>query len=168
MARGKTVYLRSESGRTEDFDQLRKRIKELGNPEILRFRELRNILKQEAQPLVEKARLEAYNGVMGQGGYRTRGGKEAKKGDKGAFMNLYRSIGAFANKGTVRAYVVVGLKNKAKNGAYYAPWQLFGGTQKGFKAKEFFDKALEGSAVPEKAAQKITNFVQKRIKQHLR
>lgn len=168
MARGKTVYLRSESGRAEDFDQLRKRIKELGNPEILRFRELRNILKQEAQPLVEKARLEAYNGVTGQAGYRTRGGKEAKKGDKGAFFNLYRSIGAFANKGTERAYVVVGLKNKAKNGAYYAPWQLFGGTQKGFKAKEFFDKALEGSDVPAKAAQKITNFVQKRIKQHLR
>ena len=65
------------------------------------------------------------------------------------------------------------LKGKSKNGAtksgaYYANWQLFGGTQKGFKAKEFFDKALEGSDVPAKAAQKITNFVQKRIKQHLR
>lgn len=168
MARGKTVYLRSESGRTEDFDQFRNRLKELGNPEILRFRELRNILKQEAQPLVEKARLEAYNGVMGQGGYRTRGGKEAKKGEKGAFMNLYRTIGAYANKGTVKAYVVVGLKGKSKGGAYYAPWQLMGRKDNHFPAKEFFDKALEGSDVPAKAAQKITNFVQKRIKQHLR
>lgn len=173
MARGKTVYLRSESGRTEDFDQFRSRLKELGNPEVLRFRELRNILKQEAQPLVAKARLEAYNGTVASGRYKNREGQTVSKGAKDAFMNLYRTIGAFANKGTVKAYVVVGLKGKSKNGAtksgaYYANWQLFGGTKKGFKAKEFFDKALDGSDVPAKAAQKITNFVQKRIKQHLR
>jgi len=83
-------------------------------------------------------------------------------------MNLYRSIGAFSNKGEVKAYVVVGIKSTGKKGAYYAPWQLFGGTKKGFQAKRFIDKALDDTNVPEKAAQKITNFVQKRIKAHLR
>jgi hypothetical protein len=168
MARGKTVYLRSESGRTEDFNQFRERLKKLGTPENLRFKELRAILKREAQPLVDKARMEAYNGITGQGGYRVRGGKVAQKSDMGSFMNLYRTIGSFSNKGTEKAYVVVGLKGKSKKGAYYAPWQLFGGTKKGFEAKDFFDKALNGSDVPENAAKKITNFVQKRIKQHLR
>jgi hypothetical protein len=48
------------------------------------------------------------------------------------------------------------------------PWQLFGGTRKGFQAKKFIDKAVDSGNVPEKAAQKITNFVQRRIKQHLR
>jgi hypothetical protein len=79
-------------------------------------------------------------------------------------MNLYQSIGVFANKGTVKAYVVVGLRSARKRGAYYAPWQLFGGTRKGFQAKKFIDKAVDSGNVPEKAAQKITNFVQKRIK----
>lgn len=168
MARGKTIYLRSESGRVEDFDQFRKRIKTLGTPEVLRFRELRNLLKQEAQPLVEKARQEAYNDVQTKARYKVRNGETAKRSDKGAFMNLYQSIGAFSNKGTVKAYVVVGLRSARKRGAYYAAWQLFGGTRKGFQAKRFIDKAVDGSGVPEKAAQKITNFVQKRIKAHLR
>jgi hypothetical protein len=54
MARGKTIYLKSESGRVEDFDQFRKRLQKLGTSETLRFRELRNLLKQEARPLVER------------------------------------------------------------------------------------------------------------------
>lgn len=168
MARGKTVYIKSESGRVEDFDQFRQRLRKLATSENLRFRELRNILKQEAKPLVEKARLEAYNGANAKGGYRTRGGKEAQKKDKGAFMNLYNSISVFANKGTEKAYVVVGLRGQSKGGAYYAPWQLVGRKDGHFPAKAFFDKALEGSDVPAKSAKKISNFVQKRIKQHLR
>jgi hypothetical protein len=168
MARGKTVYLKSESGRVEDFDQFRERLKKLATPENLRFKELRNILKQEARPLVEKARQEAYNGLKTKGGYKVRGGGEATKQTNGAFYNLYKSIDVFPNKGNVKAYVVVGLRPKSKRGAYYAPWQLFGGTQKNFEAKEFIDKALDGSDVPEKSAKKIANFVQKRIKQHLR
>ena len=168
MARGKTIYLRSESGRVENFDQLRKRLSKLGTSETLRFRELRNLLKQEAKPLVEKARQEAYNYVQAKGRYKVRSGETAKRSDKGAFMDLYNSIGVFPNKGTVKAYVVVGLRNARKRGAYYAPWQLFGGTKKGFKAKKFIDKAVDSGNVPEKAAQTISNFVQKRIKAHLR
>ena len=168
MARGKTIYLKSESGRVEDFDQFRKRISKLGTSEVLRFRELRALLQREAQPLVQKARQEAYNDVTAKGRWRNREGETVQKDTKGAFMNLYRSIGAFSNKGEAKAYVVVGIKSIGKKGAYYAPWQLFGGTKKGFQAKRFIDKALDDTNVPEKAAQKITNFVQKRIKAHLR
>ena len=170
MARGNTIYLKSESGRVENFDQFRQRLKKLGTSETLRFRELRNVLKAEARPLVEKARKEAYNQSQGIGGYKAHGVKDANKNTKGAFYNLYKTIDVFANKGTVKAYVVVGLRKVKKQGggAYYAPWQLFGGTQKNFKAKAFFDKALQGSDVPRKAAEKISNFVQKRIKAHLR
>lgn len=168
MALGKAIYLRSESGRVEDFDQFRKRLSKLGTSEVLRFRELRALLQREAQPLVQKARQEAYNDVTTKGRWRNREGQTVVKGTNGAFMNLYRTIGAFSNKGEVKAYVVVGIKSSGKKGAYYAPWQLFGGTKKGFTAKRFIDKALDDTNVPEKAAQKITNFVQKRIKQHLR
>jgi hypothetical protein len=168
MARGKTIYLRSESGRVEDFDQFRKRLQKLGTSETLRFREIRAILKQEAQPLVEKARQEAYNDVQAKGRYKVRSGETAKRSDKGSFMNLYQSIGVFANKGTQKAYVVVGLRSKRKRGAYYAPWQLMGRKDNHFPAKRFIDKAVDGSGIPEKAAQKISNFVQKRIKEHLR
>jgi hypothetical protein len=168
MARGNTIYLKSESGRVESFDQFRQNLKKLGTSETLRFRELRNILKAEARPLVEKARKEAYNELQGKAGYKARGVKNANKKTNGAFYNLYKTIDVFANKGTVKAYVVVGIRPKSKRGAYYAPWQLFGGTAKGFTPKEFFDKALQGSDVPRKAAEKISNFVQKRIKAHLR
>jgi hypothetical protein len=168
MARGKTVYLRSESGRVEDFDQFRKRLSKLGTSETLRFRELRNLLKQEAKPLVEKARNEAYNDLKASARLRNRKGETVEKNTKGAFYNLYKSIDLFANKGDVKAYVVVGLRSKSKKGAYYAPWQLFGGTKKGFRAKKFIDAAVDATGVPEKAAQKISNFVQRRIKQHLR
>lgn len=168
MARGKTVYLKSESGRVEDFDQFRQRLKKLSTPENLRFRELRALLKREAQPLVDKARLEAYNDVKSKGRYRNRKGQTVDKDTKGAFMNLYRTIGSFPNKGEVKAYVVVGIRSKSKDGAYYAPWQLFGGTRKGFTPKRFIDKALDGSNVPEQVNKKVTNFVQRRIKAHLR
>lgn len=168
MARGNTVYLKSESGRVEGFDQFRQRLKKLGTSETLRFRELRNVLKTEARPLVEKARQEAYNESQGKARYKAVGVKDANKKTNGAFYNLYKTIDVFANKGTVKAYVVVGLRGKKKKGAYYAPWQLFGGTSKGFTPKEFFDKALQGSDVPRRAAEKISNFVQKRIKAHLR
>jgi hypothetical protein len=86
---------------------------------------------------------------------------------QGRFYEPLQSIGVFANKGTVKAYVVVGLRSQRKRGAYYAPWQLMGRKER-FPAKKFIDKALDNSDVPEKAAQKITNFVQKRIKAHLR
>ena len=168
MARGKTVYLRSESVRVEDFDQFRKRLSRLGNPENLRFKELRQLLKREAKPLVDKARQEAYNDLKTQSRLKVRSGETVAKGTLGAFYNLYKTIDVFANKGDVKAYVVVGLRNKSKKGAYYAPWQLFGGTKKGFKAKRFIDSAVDNSEVPQKAQKLISNFVQKRIKQTLR
>jgi hypothetical protein len=168
MGRGNTIYLKSESGRVESFDQFRQNLKKLGTSETLRFRELRNILKAEARPLVEKARKEAYNELQAKASYKARGVKDANKKTNGAFYNLYKTIDVFANKGTVKAYVVVGIRSSKKKGAYYAPWQLFGGTAKNFTPKEFFDKALQGSDVPRKAAEKMSNFVQKRIKAHLR
>jgi len=168
MARGKTVYLRSESGRVEDFDQFRKRLSKLATPENLRFKELRQLLKREAKPLVDKARQEAYNDLKTQSRLKVRGGETVAKGTAGAFYNLYKTIDVFANKGDVKAYVVVGLRNKSKKGAYYAPWQLFGGTKKGFKAKKFIDAAVDNDSTAEKAQKLISNFVQKRIKAHLR
>jgi hypothetical protein len=168
MARGKTVYLRSESGRVEDFDQFRKRLSKLATAENLRFKELRQLLKREAKPLVDKARREAYNDLKVNARLRNRKGETVDKDTKGAFYNLYKTIDMFANKGEVKAYVVVGLRSKAKDGAYYAPWQLFGGTKKGFKAKKFIDAAVDSDGTTEKAQKLISNFVQRRIKQHLR
>ncbi len=171
MARGKTVYLRSESGRVEDFDQFRKRLSKLSTAETLRFRELRNILKREAKPLVDKARKEAYNNLKMKARLRNRKGETVAKEDKslkGGFYNLYKTIDVFANKGTVKAYVVVGLRSSDKDGAYYAPWQLFGGTKKRFKAKKFIDAAVDSDSTVQKAQELISNFVQRRIKQHLR
>jgi hypothetical protein len=168
MARGKTVYLRSESGRVEDFDQFRKRLSKLATAENLRFKELRQLLKREAKPLVDKARKEAYNDLKAKSRLRNRKGETVEKNASGAFYNLYKSIDLFANKGDVKAYVVVGLRSKSKKGAYYAPWQLFGGTKKGFKAKKFIDAAVDSDGTTEKAQKLISNFVQRRIKQHLR
>lgn len=168
MARGKTVYLKSESGRVEDFDQFRKRLSKLSTPENLRFKELRQLLKREAKPLVDKARKEAYNDLKTQSRLKVRGGETVAKGTLGAFYNLYKTIDVFANKGNVKAYVVIGLRNKSKKGAYYAPWQLFGGTKKGFKAKKFIDSAIDQTSVQGKAQKLISNFVQKRIKDTLR
>jgi hypothetical protein len=168
MARGKTVYLRSESGRVEDFDQFRKRLSKLATAENLRFKELRQLLKREAKPLVDKARREAYNDHKAKSRLRNRKGESVDKNASGAFYNLYKSIDLFANKGDVKAYVVVGLRSKSKKGAYYAPWQLFGGTKKGFKAKRFIDAAVDSEGTTEKAQKLISNFVQRRIKQHLR
>jgi hypothetical protein len=168
MARGKTVYLRSESGRVEDFDQFRKRLSKLATAENLRFKELRQLLKREAKPLVDKARREAYNDLKAKSRLRNRKGESVDKNASGAFYNLYKSIDLFANKGDVKAYVVVGLRSKSKKGAYYAPWQLFGGTKKGFKAKKFIDAAVDSEGTTEKAQKLISNFVQRRIKQHLR
>ena len=197
MARGKAVYLRSESGRVEDFDQFRKRLSKLGTSETLRFRELRNLLKKEVRPLMTKARQEAYKNSpkKGQMGLKKRG-----KGNYSTFYNLYKTINIFPNKGTTKAYVVLGLDSR---GAYYSRWQLFGGARagrrgkayeaiktkkgkasgyaiyrahlnsgvikrNGLPAKKFFDKALANSNVPQRAQKLISNFVQKRIKQTLR
>lgn len=164
MARGSAIYIKSESGKVQDFDQWRNNIRKLSTSENMRFRELRSLLMKEAQPLVAKARQEAYQGSTEQ----AKGGQKSRSKMGASFYNLYSSIGSWANKGDVKAYVVVGIRGAKRKGAYYAPWQLFGGTQKGFKAKEFFDKAVNATDVPAKAQKRMTKFVQKRIKEALR
>jgi hypothetical protein len=164
MARGKTVYIKSESGRVENFDQFRAKLRNLSTPEKMRFKELRSLLMKEAQPLVTKARQEAYVGSQAQ----AKAGQKQRSKMGASFYNLYSSIRAYPNKGTEKVYVVVGLRGSYKKGAYYAPWQLFGGTQKGFRAKEFIDKAVDATDVPAKAQKRIAKFVAKRIKESLR
>lgn len=196
MARGKTVYLQSESGRVENFDQFRQRLSRLGTSEVLRFRELRQLLTKEARPLMTQARREAYRNSQAKAKGRM---KQSRKGNYSTFYNLYKTINIFPNRGTEKAYVVVGLD---RQGAYYANWQLFGGARagrrgklyeqiktkkgkasgyalyrshlnsgvikrNGLPAKKFFDKALANSNVPQRSQKLVTNFVLKRIKQHL-
>ena len=114
MPRSKFIYLESQSGRTESFEDFRKRLSKLGTSEGMRFRELRSLLMKEAQPLVTAARKEAYAGVKQKGL------------GKNGFANLYNSIGKWKNKGRQKAYVVVGLKSTRKRGAIYALSQLAG------------------------------------------
>jgi len=171
MARSK-VYLKSQSGRTEDFDQFRARLRKLGTSETMRFSELRKLLLKEAQPLVTEARRQAYRRSQAAArlSYKIRGGESAQRGDKGAFINLYGSIGKWANKGLTKAYVVVGFGSEKSEpaGAYYAKWQLFGGTQKNFKAKDFIGAAVDSTNVVEKAQKLMQRHIQKRITSVLR
>ncbi len=164
MARGKTVYIKSESGKVESFDQFRDKLRNLATPEKMRFKELRSLLMKEAQPLVTKARQMAYEGSKEQ----AKAGQKKRSKMGASFYNLYSSIRAYPNRGDRKVYVVVGLRGSYKSGAYYAPWQLFGGTQKNFQAKEFFDKAVNATDVPAKAQKRIAKFVAKRIKENLR
>ena len=62
MPRSKFIYLESQSGRTESFEDFRKRLSKLGTSEGMRFREVRKVLMKEAQPLVTEARNQAYAG----------------------------------------------------------------------------------------------------------
>jgi hypothetical protein len=158
------VYLRSQSGRTESFDQFRQRLSKLGTSETMRFRELRNLLLKEAQPLVTEARRQAYADSQEAKGVRIK--SIGSLGSK--FYNLYGSINKWANKGTDKAYVVVGLRGTRKQGAFYAPWQLFGGTEKNFKAKDFIGKAVDSTSVVDKAQKLMQRHIQKRITSVLR
>ena len=172
MASSNTVYLRSQSGRVESFDDFRKRLRKLGTSETMRFREVRKLLLKEAQPLVTEARAQAYKDalVAKRGRLKVRGGQTVEKGTKGSFYNLYNSIGKWANKGFSKAYVVVGLRGSEKepSGAYYAPWQLFGGTSKNFKAKDFIGQAVDNTDVVESAQQLMQRHILKRITSVLR
>lgn len=163
MARSK-VYLRSQSGRTESFDEFRKRLRTLSTSETMRFREVRKLLLKEAQPLVTEARNQAYADSQEPKGIRQK--SRSKLGAK--FYNLYGSINKWANKGTTKAYVVVGLRNKSKQGAYYAPWQLRGGTEKNFKPKDFIGLAVDNTDVVQKAQKLMQRHIQKRITSVLR
>ena len=169
MARSK-VYLRSQSGRTENFEEFRQRLRKLGTSETMRFREVRKLLLKESQPLVTEARRQAYfkSQAVKRSRWKNRNDETVQKDDKGAFMNLYASIGKWANKGTTKAYVVIGLRGSRKQGAYYAPWQLFGGTQKNFKPKDFIGLAVDNTNVVQKAQKLMQRHIQKRITSVLR
>ena len=161
---GSKVYLRSQSGRTESFDQFRARLRKLGTPEEMRFREVRKLLLKEAQPLVTEARNLAYSDSQQPKGIRLK--SRSAMGAK--FYNLYGSINKWANKGDRKAYVVVGLRGQRKQGAYYATWQLFGGTEKNFKQKDFIGLAVDSTGVLEKAQKLMQRHIQKRITSVLR
>ena len=163
MARSK-VYLRSQSGRTESFEEFRQRLRKLGTSETMRFREVRKLLLKEAQPLVTEARRQAYVDSQEQKGVRMK--SRSALGAK--FYNLYGSINKWANKGTTKAYVVVGLRGSRKQGAYYAPWQLFGGTEKNFKPKDFIGLAVDNTDVVKRAQKMMQKHIQKRITSVLR
>ena len=184
----KTIHLRSESGRVETMEDFRRKLKRLSLPEEIRFREVRNLLKKEVQPLVAAARKEAYRDVEAG-----RGEHKRNRFGKVEFYNLYNSIGAWANKGLRNAYVTMGIRSPHKKGAIYALSQLAGagpgmskngqrvGVSRRFKnieskpgrtykiqPKEFIDKALSSTDVREKAQKKMQKHIQKRIKAVLR
>ena len=162
MARSNTVYLRSASGKTESFDQFRSKLRTLSTSEKMRFAELRKLLLKEAQPLVTEARAQAYADSTQPKGTRLK--SRGVLGSK--FYNLYGSIGKWANKGTRKAYVVVGIRGPRKNpgGAYYALWQLFGGTEKNFKPKDFIGQAVDSTNVTQSAQKMMQRHIQKRLK----
>lgn len=162
MARSNTVHLRSASGKTESFDQFRSKLRTLSTSDKMRFAELRKLLLKEAQPLVTEARAQAYADSNEPKGMRLK-----SRGSLGSkFYNLYGSIGKWSNKGTRKAYVVVGLRSPKKRpaGAYYALWQLFGGTSKGFEAKDFIGGAVDNTDVMQKAQKMMQRHIQKRLK----
>lgn len=165
MARSNTVYLLSASGKTESFDQFRTKLRKLSTPEKMRFAELRKLLLKEAQPLVTEARTQAYEGASSPKASRMK----SRSTFGSQFYNLYATIGKWANKGTDKAYVVVGLRGPKKRpaGAYYAIWQLFGGTEKNFKPKDFIGGAVDNTDVMESAQKLMKRHIQKRIKSAL-
>jgi len=163
MPRSNTVYLKSQSGRTESFEDFRKRLSKLGTSEGMRFREVRKVLLKEAQPLVTEARRQAYKNSKSKARKRL---KNIRGGDM--FLNLYGSIGKWANKGTEKAYVVVSLRSESKSpaGAFYAKYFL-GGSEK-HKAKDYIGKAVKKTRVIEKAQRMMQKHIQKRITSVLR
>jgi hypothetical protein len=184
----KTIYIKSESGRVETFEAFRKKLSRLATSEQIRFREVRNLLKKEVQPLVNAARKEAYRDVEGG-----RGKHKKNRSGKVEFYNLYNSIGKWANKGTRSAYVTMGIRSPHKKGAIYALSQLAGagpgmskngkrvGVSRRFKhieskpgrtyriqPKDFIDKALSSTDVIAKAQKRMQKHIEKRIKAVLR
>lgn len=188
MARSNTVYLRTASGKTESFDQFRSRLRNLSTSENMRYAELKSLLMKEAQPLVSKARSEAYKGV------------EKKGSSMNGFFNLYKSIGKFASKKKDKCYVVVGVRSPRKRGAIYAISQLFGagpgmgaqrpkkvgvgksqGTQDSYRRKvggkwvtvdptyqiqpkDFIGKAVDSTSVLRSSQTLMQRHIQKRLK----
>ena len=157
----KFMYLKSRSGKIQNFAEFSKDLRKIATPEKMRFRAIRKLLLKEAQPIVTAARKAAYEDSK-----KTARGRMNKRGKTGtAFYNLYRTIGKFANKGTVKAYVVIGLREYGKkDGAYYSGWQLAGGTKKNFEAKDFFKKATESTNALERSDIMMRRHIDKVLK----
>ena len=153
----KLIYLKSRSGKIQNIEGFAKDLRQISTPEKMRFRAIRKLLLKEAQPIVTAARKAAY-----EDSDKPARGRMNKRGKTGtAFYNLYRSIGKFANKGTIKAYVVVGIRQPRKGGAYYASWQLDGGTEKNFDAKDFFAKAVASTNALERSERMMKRHIDK-------
>jgi len=166
------TQVRTSRGEIIGFDQYRKRLMTLSMPDAMRLKEIRKMLMVDARPYVHKARQVAYAGSDAIEGPAT---KRRTKG--GAwFYNLYSSIGAWANKGTFQAYVVIGLKNQKKRGAYYAGWQLTGlaptqysrGKRKGtpfpgYYGKDFLEEAAKDKIAILRSQMRLQRFINSRI-----
>jgi len=178
-------YIKTQSGKLQRIEELQKELKKAGTPEGMRFRELRKLLLKEATPFVTGSRQAAYENVeRNTMRYRRRTVYGAK------FYSLYHSIGKWANKGTSKAYVVVGLRSEKKKGAYYAKMQLSGadktktvGVGKGqqthpgyvkngmghisrhtIPAKDFISKGVNSAANMAKVEKMLERYLDKRLK----
>ena len=163
------MYLKSRSGKIQNFAEFSKDLRKIATPEKMRFRAIRKLLLKEAQPIVTAARKAAYEDSK-----KTARGRMNKRGKTGtAFYNLYRSINKFANKGVVKAYVVVGLREEKKSpaGAYYAKMVLAGTGPKDFVTvgkriapKDFFTKAVQNTNALERADIMMRRHIDKVLK----
>lgn len=164
----KIVQLRTQSGAVMSFDQYRKQLMKLSMPDSMRLSEIRRMLMVEARPFVHSARRIAYQGSEAIAS------KTTKTRSKGGswFYNLYGSIGAWANKGQEKAYVVIGLRSQYKRGAYYAGWQLVGLAPAfakdgrifpGYNGKDFLEEASKDEAAIARAHKRLERFIYQRI-----
>lgn len=150
----------SQYASEQSWRDLQRKLKSL--PEKVRRRNINAILTREARPLVWAARKAAYESSPAP----MRVGKKQRGRYGSQFYNLYKTIDVFKSKKSKDyQYVVVGMRGKRKNpaGAYYAGWQLEGGTAKRFKPKAYFDRAEQeyGEQVSNKAARAVNKEIEK-------
>lgn len=148
----------SKAVQVKGFDTLQRKLKRV--PEKVRKKTVLRILSREARPLVWAARKLAYADSNEPEGVYT---KQVRKG-QAWIRNLYGSINVFRNKKNKDYhYVVVGLRgfNKKPGGAFYAPWQNTGGTEKNFTPKNFIQDA--DKELGEEVSRKQLNAVNKEI-----
>lgn len=148
----------------EGFDELQKKLKRV--PEKLRAKTVRKILTREANPLVWAARKLAYADSAEPEKIST---KQAGGQGSAWIRNLAGSIGVYPNKKAKDYYyVVVGLRSRKRSpaGAFYAPWQNTGGTEKNFVPKHFIEDAEREQA--QRVNRKQYNAVNKEVDKIIR
>ena len=171
----KIMSVRTSRGEVMKFEDYRKRLMKLSMPDSMRLSEIRRMLMVEARPYVQRARKAAYEGSNAIEGPTTK-----KRTEGGSwFYNLYSSIGAWSNKGLYSAYVVIGLKNQSKRGAYYAGWQLTGlaastwkkaknpknkgRTFGGYIGKDFLEDAANSPIAILQSQERLQRYIYKRL-----